>query len=116
METNKNIGAYMYACVSAAYVIKTRQGSSACKQKYHSSCLAEVDIAPSMLLILMLHAAAAAAVFVFLICTRALFGYRMEMVSDPWPDVVHAPTTYTLTSCFGPKEDVLMFRCVYAIS
>lgn len=42
---------------------------------------------------------------------RALFGYRMEMVSDPWPDVVHAPTTYTLTSCFGPKEDVIMFRC-----
>jgi hypothetical protein len=42
---------------------------------------------------------------------RALFGYRMEMVSDPWADVAHAPTTYTLTSCFGPKEDVLMFRC-----
>ncbi|WIA20164.1 hypothetical protein OEZ85_006013 [Tetradesmus obliquus] len=41
---------------------------------------------------------------------RALFGYRMEMVSDPWADVAHAPTTYTLTSCFGPKEDVLMFR------
>ncbi|KAF6261129.1 mitotic checkpoint protein-domain-containing protein [Scenedesmus sp. NREL 46B-D3] len=41
---------------------------------------------------------------------RALFGYRMEMVSDPWADVQHAPTTYTLTSCFGPKEDLLMFR------
>jgi hypothetical protein len=47
-----------------------------------------------------------------LVC-RALFGYRMEMVSDPWADVQHAPTTYTLTSCFGPKEDVLMFRCAH---
>jgi hypothetical protein len=39
----------------------------------------------------------------------------MEMVSDPWADVAHAPTTYTLTSCFGPKEDVLMFRCALHI-
>lgn len=41
---------------------------------------------------------------------RTLFGYRLEMVSDPWPDVAHAPTTYTLASTYGPKQDTLMFR------
>eukprot|EP00775_Hariotina_reticulata_P012147 gene12147-12285_t len=41
---------------------------------------------------------------------RFLFGYKVDMVSDPWPDVLHAPTTYTLTSCLGNKQDVLMFR------
>jgi hypothetical protein len=44
---------------------------------------------------------------------RTLFGYRLEMVSDPWPDVAHAPTTYTLASTYGPKQDTLMFRCAH---
>eukprot|EP00879_Flechtneria_rotunda_P009130 GHRR01009559.1.p1 GENE.GHRR01009559.1~~GHRR01009559.1.p1 ORF type:complete len:729 (+),score=358.87 GHRR01009559.1:168-2354(+) len=41
---------------------------------------------------------------------RVLFGYRMEMVCDPCVDTQHAPATYTLASCLGSKDDVLMFR------